>query len=143
MIILDTNVLSELVKPDPSCDVIEWLDRQEPTTIWVTSMTVGELLAGVAQLPAGKRRDKLRNVVGRLVDAVFADRIAAFDHFAAVEYAGIVTDRQSLGRPISMADALIASICRARSAALATRNTADFDHTGIELIDPWSPPESA
>jgi predicted nucleic acid-binding protein len=138
MIILDTNVLSEMIKPRPAPEVTTWLDRQDPAELWITTITVAELLSGVARMPAGRRRESLQSVVSRLVDDVFGERILGFDRAAAVEYASVVSTRFAAGRPVGMADAQIAAVCRVHAATLATRNLPDFIGTGIELIDPWS-----
>ncbi|WP_152364777.1 type II toxin-antitoxin system VapC family toxin [Microlunatus speluncae] len=138
MIVLDTNVLSELIKPQPSAAVLAWVDRQDPAELWITVITVAELLAGVARMPGGRRQDLLRVAVSQLIDDEFGERICDFDRAAAVEYAYVVSARKAAGRPIGLADAQIAATCRARSAVLSTRNTPDFIGTGIELFDPWS-----
>ncbi len=138
MIILDTNVLSEMIRPRPAPEVTTWLDRQDPAELWITTITVAELLSGVARKPAGRRRESLRSVMSRLVDDVFGEKILGFDRAAAVEYAFVVSTRFATGRPVGTADAQIAAVCRVHAATLATRNLPDFVSTGIELIDPWS-----
>jgi predicted nucleic acid-binding protein len=137
MIVLDTNVLSELVRVKPDARVLAWLDDKPVAEIATTAVTTAELLYGVARLPAGRRKVELEQAVRAVLDEDLRDRVEPFDRKAAAEYALVVTGRERLGRPISVADAQIAAICRARSAALATRNTKDFEDTGIELIDPW------
>lgn len=137
MILLDTNVLSELIRPTPDERVTAWLDSLDSSTVATTSITAAELLYGVARLPAGRRKKRLTDAIHGLLDEDLGGRIEPFDSTAADHYASIVSDRDTAGRPISMADAQIASICRRLGAALATRNTSDFDRTGIDLIDPW------
>ena len=137
MIILDTNVISELARTDPEPNVVNWLDSLPAAEVATTAVTAAELLYGVARLPDGRRRDSLAETIDALIREEFRDRIEPFDVRAAEQYATIVVGRVKKGRPISMADAQIAAICRARSAALATRNTGDFTDTGIDLINPW------
>lgn len=137
MIVLDTNVGSELARADPAARVVSWLDAH-PEPLAITAVTVGELLHGVARLAAGRRRTRLVSVVETLVHDVFAERVLPYDHAAAVEYAAVVTARETAGRPISVADAQIAGTCRSVGARLATRNTRDFVGTDTELLDPWA-----
>ncbi len=137
MIVLDTNVLSELMRRAPEQRVVEWVDDHAVSALAITAVTVAELLYGVARLPAGARKDDLAAAIGALVRDDFADRVEPFDASAAEHYADIVATRERQGRPISAADAQIAAICRRRGASLATRNIRDFDATGIELLDPW------
>ncbi len=139
MIVLDTNVLSELVRETPDARVVAWLDGKSVAEIATTAVTAAEMLYGVARLPTGRRKVELEQAVRAMIDEDFRDRVEPFDRQAAAMYALVVAGRDGLGRPISVADAQIAAICRARDAALATRNTKDFQDTGIELIDPWQP----
>ena len=137
MIILDTNVISELTRPVPDSDVIAWLDSQPAEETAVTAITVAELCDGVRRLPDGRRKAELSEAVSALVDTDFRGRVEAFDVLAAEQYADVVTTRERTGRPISTSDAQIAAICRVLNATLATRNTADFTGTGVDLINPW------
>lgn len=137
MIVLDTNVVSELVRAAPDEGVLAWLDALPVTETATTAVTAAELLYGVARLPGGRRKAALEQAVRAMIDEDFRDRVEPFDRHAAAAYALVVADRDRLGQPISVADAQIAAICRARGATLATRNTKDFQDTGIELIDPW------
>lgn len=137
MIVLDTNVLSETLRPQPDRQVMAWLEAQSATALFTTTMTEAEILYGVRLLPKGRRRDKLQNVVSAVFDEDFAGRVLAFDDPAAVLFAEIAAERKTLGRPISQFDAMIAAVARSRGAALATRNTRDFTDCGIALIDPW------
>jgi toxin FitB len=139
VIILDTNVLSELSRQVPSEEVISWLDAQPADETATTAVTVGELLYGVARLPEGRRKAKLTEAVHGMLDDDLRGRVEPFDATAAAHYAVIVSGREKIGRPISMADAQIASICRKLQATLATRNSRDFEDTGIGIIDPWNP----
>lgn len=137
MIILDTNVLSELSRQVPSENVLSWLDGQPADETATTAVTVGEIWYGVARLPDGRRKAELAEAVREMLDNDLLGRVEPFDATAASHYAEIVSGREKIGRPIGMADAQIASICRKLRATLATRNTRDFEDTGIEVIDPW------
>lgn len=137
MIVLDTNVLSELMRAQAEPAVIDWLDRQEQDSLAVTAVTVAELLYGIARLPDGRRKTGLREAALQMLDEEFADRVLPFDEDAAVHYAALVSHRERADRPISMADAQIAAICRHHAAALATRNSKDFEEIGIVLANPW------
>jgi len=136
VIVLDTNVLSEALKPLPSRIVLGWLAAQQPLSVFTTAITEAEVLYGVETLP-GKRRTRLLAAVERMFAEEFAGRILPFDEDAARAFAGIVAARDTAGRPISQFDAMIAAIARSHRAAVATRNTADFQHCGIEVINPW------
>jgi len=138
MIILDTNVLSELLRPKPAAQVERWLAAQDGGKIHFTTVGEAELRRGVALLPAGKRRDALGAAVEGLLDEDFRDRILPFDRRAARAYAAIAAARRAAGRPISQFDCQIAAIARAREATVATRNTRDYEGCGIEVIDPWA-----
>lgn len=137
MTVLDTNVLSEVLKPVPSSRVLRWLAAQPRHAILTTSLTQAELLHGVEALPAGKRRSQLLTAVEEILREDFVGRILPFDEAAAREYAAIVVSRDSRGRPISQFDAMIAAITRSRGAVLATRNIKHFQDCGIRVIDPW------
>lgn len=137
MIVLDTNIVSELMRPQADRNVVAWVDKQSADDVYLTAVTTAELRYGVARLPKGRRRTDLADRIARTIEDEFAGRVLAFDDDAAIHYADIVAEREHQGRTIAMADALIAAICRARSAALATPNGKDFAHTGISVIDPW------
>ena len=137
MIILDTNVISELARQIPDSGVLAWLDSQEIAEVATTAVTAAELRYGVARLPDGHRKRELAVVIREILTEDFYGRVLPFDERASVRYADVVTGRERIGRPIGVADAQIAAICRDSGAILATRNTADFEETGIELIDPW------
>jgi len=139
VIILDSNVLSELTRVKPDQTVLAWADSVHGPTAATTAVTVAELLLGIARLPDGPRKATLHDAVRQLIDVDLGGRAHPFDYAAAVQYAGIVADRLSAGRPISVSDAQIAAICRSRGATLATRNTKDFEATGIELVNPFNP----
>ena len=138
MIVLDTNVLSEEMKPTPEPAVHAWLLRQSPLDLFTTAVTEAEILYGVTVLPDGKRKRDL-DAAARRVLTLFVGRILAFDTAAAREFALIVTDRRRAGRPTEDFDAQIAAISRSRGMALATRDVQDLAGTGVQLIDPWQP----
>ena len=138
MILLDTNVLSELMRPTPEPRVVRWLDSCSGDDIWVSAVTEAEILLGVRLLPAGRRRDALADLAGRMFEDVFSGRCLPFDARAAVVYARIVATRTQAGRPISVEDAQIAAIARAGELSLATRNVKDFAGIDdLEIVDPW------
>lgn len=138
MIVLDTNVISELFRTRPEPRVIAWLESLTDE-VAITTITLAELLAGVRRLPGGRRKSDLGRAIDRATQRYRDTRsLLAFDEAAAVGYAEVLAMRDGVGLPISMADAQIAAICRAYRAACATRNTKDFAQTGIELVDPWS-----
>jgi predicted nucleic acid-binding protein len=138
VIILDTNVISELIRPEPEPAIRTWLRSLAAADQWLTAVTVAELSYGVARLPEGRRRDDLAHRVDRLLDQLFAERILPFDEAAARRYGDVVAVRDSLGRPVGRADAQIAAMALHREATLATRNTRDFEGLGLTLIDPWT-----
>jgi hypothetical protein len=137
MIVIDTNVVSELMRPEPERSVLGWMDGLRRAEIGITAITVAEILYGIGAMPESKRRQRLFQVARSLFDEDFGGRIYPFDHLAAVEYADIVLQRGGLGSPISMPDAQIAAICRASDHQLATRNVKDFQNTGVSLMNPW------
>ncbi|SDI15855.1 type II toxin-antitoxin system VapC family toxin [Paraburkholderia phenazinium] len=138
MIVLDTNVLSEVLRPAPDPNVLAWLARQLRAALFTTSVTRSEILYGVQVLPSGPRKDMLRNAVLGIFDSDFAGQVLSFDSDAADFYADIAASRRCAGRPISQFDAMIAAVARSRGASLATRNVKDFIDCGIEVIDPWT-----
>ena len=138
MIILDTNVLSEVLRPTPELRVIDWLGQQASASLFITAVTQAEILYGIAILDSGRRRDDLQAAAMAMFAEDFAGRILGFDVEAASFDAAIAAQRRHLGRPISQFDAQIAAITRSRGAALATRNIRDFEACDIDLIDPWS-----
>jgi predicted nucleic acid-binding protein len=137
MIVLDTNIISELMRPFPSTKVMNWIDQQDATRLVVTTITIAEIGYGLHALPKGKRRESLEESFARTMAEGFAHRILPFDEKAAHVYGHIMARRKSLGQPLSIADGQIASIARAYTADLATRNVKDFVHCELELIDPF------
>lgn len=138
MIILDTNVLSEAFKPSPSKAVLRWLAAQEPLDVFITAITEAELLYGIEVLPGGKRRNVLHAAIEKVFAEEFLGRILPFDEDAAHAFSKIAAGREAVGRPISQSDAMIAAIARSRRMAVATRNTGDFEHCGLRVVNPWS-----
>ncbi|GHD30523.1 type II toxin-antitoxin system VapC family toxin [Nocardiopsis kunsanensis] len=140
MIVLDTNVVSELFRPHPEPRVVAWLEALTDD-VAITTITLAELLAGVRRLPGGRRREDLEAAIDGAVRPYRDTRsLLAFDEEAAAEYAEVLLARERAGLPIATADAQIASICRLHRAVCATRNTKDFTRTGVELVDPWLAP---
>jgi len=137
MIVLDTNVLSEVMKPSPAPTVAAWMARENPGGLFTTAVTEAEIRLGVEVLPAGRRKQELEAAAQRII-ALFDTRILPFDSIATQLFAQIVAGRRRMGLPIGDLDAQIAAIARSRGMALATRNVLDFDGTGIDVIDPWN-----
>jgi hypothetical protein len=137
VIVLDTNVVSELIRKDAAAEVVAWVDRHPGDQVFITAVTAAELLYGVTRLPDGRRKQALVAKVRDLVDEDFEDQVLPFSSDSAHHYAEIVASRERFGKPISMADAQIAAICRRHDLALGTRNTKDFADTGIRVLNPW------
>jgi predicted nucleic acid-binding protein len=138
MIILDTNVVSALMRQVPDPVVVGWLDRQPLQSVWTTAVTVFEVHFGLALLALGRRRRQLEDAFARALDEDFDGRILTFELSAARAAAAIAARRRQGGRPIEIRDAQIAGITAARRATLATRNTRHFADLGIALVDPWT-----
>ncbi|MGE0388149.1 MAG: type II toxin-antitoxin system VapC family toxin [Gammaproteobacteria bacterium] len=138
MIILDTNVLSALMRKIPDTAVVNWLDRQAAESIWITSITLFETRLGLALLPAGRRRQRLQAAFSELLLEDIENRVLDFDSAAATEAANLAADRQRAGRPVDMRDTQIAGIALARRATIATRNVRHFSDLEVPVIDPWS-----
>lgn len=137
MTILDTNVLSALMRPTPEPSVVAWLDRQPRPSIWITSITALEVQFGLRILPISKRRTELFQAFDALLETL-DHRIAAFDAAAAEKASELMARRQRIGRPVELRDTMVAGISLARRATLATRNIVHFTDTGIAVIDPWT-----
>jgi predicted nucleic acid-binding protein len=138
MIVLDTNVLSEISRPphQRSETVLAWLSRQSGEHLFTTSVTAAEMLSGVAIMPDGGRKSSIAERVSRIL-SLFEGRILSFEYAAAPHYAEVFATRRKTGRPIDSFDAVIAAIARANGMAIATRNIGDFEDCGIDLINPW------
>lgn len=137
MTILDTNVVSELMRPAPNATVIRWMATQNSEDLHITSVTMGEVLYGIELLPSGKRQESLRAGTERLFRVVFADRVLSFEARAAREFSTIASNRRKRGRPISELDAQIAAIARVHGAVVATRDTRGFEGCGVRVVNPW------
>jgi len=137
MIILDTNVLSEVMRPAPAAAVLGWLAEQPAASLYTTSITQAEILHGLMLLPPSRRRRSLEAAATSMFREDFGGRILGFGTEAAPPYARIASERRRAGRPISHFDAQIAAIARSAGAAIATRNRADFEGCGVALVDPW------
>jgi toxin FitB len=137
MIILDTNVVLEPLKPAPSIAVLDWLDRQAPETLYLTAVSLAELLAGIEVLPQGRRRLELEQAFARQILPLFEGRILSFDGKAAEAFGKVRAGAQAVGNTIGFADGAIAAIASAQGFALATRNVRDFRGAGVDLMNPW------
>ena len=138
MIVLDTNVVSELTRASPAPRVLAWLDRQDIHSLFVTVVTEAEIRTSIALLLTGWRRDGLAAAADRTFDELFSSRVLPFDAAAARAYAEIVASRRDACCPISQADCQIAAIARSRGMAVVTRDAEGFSGCGIDVIDPWS-----
>lgn len=138
MILLDTNVLSELMRPVPDEGVERWLVDQTDGSVFVSAITEAGLRYGAALLPKGRRKSTLAAAIEALLGEDFSGRVLPFDSAAAVEFAEIAAKRREAGRPISQADAQIAAIARSWGATLATRDVVDFEECGIGVVNPWT-----
>ena len=138
MIILDTNVLSALMRTTPETTVVTWLDRQPAESIWITSITLFEARLGLALLPKGKRRQALDTAFSRLLEDDLENRVLDFDTAAATEAAALAADRQRAGQPVAIRDTQIAGIALARRAVVATRNVRHFSDLKVPVVDPWA-----
>jgi predicted nucleic acid-binding protein len=137
MIVIDTNVVSELMRPAPARAVLSWFGGQDPSSLYLSAVSEAELRRGVAILPEGRRRDALRGAIDAMVAEDFAGRVLPFDGAAAVAFATVFAERQKAGRPISFPDCQIAATARAHGAAVATRNVSDFEGCGVTIVNPW------
>lgn len=138
MIVLDTNVVSELMKPAPNNNVVRWIAARSGASFYTSSITHAEILHGIALLPPGRRRAAFEAAAKAMFEIEFAGRILPFGSEAAPFYAQLAAERRRIGRPISHFDAQIAAIARVAGAALATRNVADFDRCDIDIVNPWT-----
>jgi predicted nucleic acid-binding protein len=140
VILLDTNVVSEVMRVAPEPAVLRWLNAIDSSELYLATITIAEIAYGLQILPEGQRRRAISDRFERFVEQGFAHRVLAFDEAAAFIYGEIMAHRKRLGRPLSIPDGQIASIAKAHGMTVATRNTADFEETGIELINPWRTP---
>lgn len=138
MILLDTNVLSALMRAADEPTVERWLDAQPTDSVWTTTITLFEIRFGLALLAPGRRRDCLEAAFADAIDEILDGRVLTFDRTAAEAAGSVAAERQRLGRPVEIRDVQIAGIALARRATLATRNTRHFEGLGVPLVDPWS-----
>jgi hypothetical protein len=138
MIILDTNVLSALMRTEPDAAVVAWLDRQPAESVWITSITLFEARLGLALLPKGRRRKALEKAFDQLLEQDLQNRVLDFDAAAAAEAASLAAVRQRTGRPVDIRDTRIAGIALARRAVIATRNTRHFSDLKSAVVNPWA-----
>jgi hypothetical protein len=137
MIILDTNVISEPLKPSADPAVVQWLDAQDPETLFLTAVTLSEVLIGIALLPAGKRKRGMELAAQTLLAKLFAARFLGFEREEAIAFALLGSRAAAKGYAISTADCQIAAIAAVHGFAVATRDTAPFRAAGLRVIDPW------
>ena len=142
MFVLDTNVVSELMRPEPEPSVAAWLGQHPATRLFFTAVGEAELRYGLEILPEGTRREALAAEIDGMLREDLRDRVLPFDSAAASAYAEIAARRRRQGRPVSHSDCQIAAIARCRNAAVVTRNVRDFEGARIDVIDPWSFMES-
>jgi hypothetical protein len=138
VIVLDTNVISAVMRRDPSPSVLRWLDERETTSLFLTSVTLAEIRYGLRIMPDGRRRRGLEMRFEELVSRGFQQRLLAFDETAAHAYAEVMAHRKEIGRPMSAFDGQIAGIARSRGFAVATGNVRDFEGCGLEILNPFS-----
>ena len=137
MILLDTNVISELVRAEPARAVLHWFGRHDAADLFISAITEAELRMGVAILPEGRRRAQLQAAIDAMIDQDFQGRVLPFDSTAAKAYAEVGAQRRAIGRPIAEADCQIAAIAHVADAPVVTRNGKDFIGCGVRLINPW------
>jgi len=137
MIIVDTNVVAEMMKPAPDPSVVSWLNDQESAALFLTTVTIGEIGFGLEILPQGKRRLHLEQGFERVIAEAFTGRILVFDEEAARHYGVVMGRRRAIGRPLSIQDGQIASIARTKGFVVATRNVRDFVECGVEIFNPF------
>jgi predicted nucleic acid-binding protein len=139
MIILDTNVVTEVMKPSPAAAVVSWLNAWDSSALFLTAITLGEIRYGLRTMPQGLRRQRLEEGFERVIAEAFTGRILAFGEEAAAHYGEVMAKRKELGRPLSVPDGQIAAIARLHGFAVATRNVRDFLACGIEIVNPFEP----
>lgn len=140
MIVLDTNVVSEALKPGRDPAVIAWLDQQSAETLYPTSISLAELLIGIAVMPDGKRKSTISAALDLLISRLFDTRILPFDHDAAMAYSQLLSAARAQGKAVSMPDGQIGAIASVHNFTVATRDVAPFQALGVPVIDPWRAP---
>ena len=137
MIILDTNIISEMMKSLPSQNLMTWVDQQNVNELFVTTITIGEIVYGLNALPSGNRRKMLEDAFNLTMSGAFEYRVLDFDALSAHRYGRLMADRKKMGKPLSILDGQIAAIAHVNGFKIATRNICDFSDCGLELIDPF------
>jgi len=137
MILLDTNVLAELMRAKPAPEVVAWIDAQPTSQLYISAITVAEILYGIARMADGKRKQSLLALATLMFDEDFAGRILSFDADAAIHYAGLAAESEAKGTVVDMADCQIAAIAALHAAQVATRNVRHFDYLGVAIVNPW------
>ena len=138
MIILDTNVISEILRHQATSSVTQWFDAQPPAGLYLCAPVLAELEYGVRRMPPSARQEEISRRIAVMAAEVFRGRILPFDAPAAIEYGRVAAEREARGRPVTVMDAMIAAIARSNNAILATRNVADFEQTGIDVLNPFA-----
>lgn len=138
MIVLDTNVVSELMRPAPDLAVLAWVDAHMTQDLWLCSVVAAELAYGVGRMPTGRRKRQLADALAITLEEDFAGRVLAFDLASALDCASLLAVREQAGRSVAWADAQIAATCLAHGASLTTRNTQHFEGLGVPLLNPWT-----
>lgn len=139
MIVLDTNVISEMMKSLPSPEVMAWIEQQQVNHLFITTITIAEIAYGLSALPLGKRRSVLESAFNQTIKEAFEYRILFFDEPAAYFYGQLMANRKQMGKPLNILDGQISAIARAHGFSVATRNTRDFSNCGLTLINPFLP----
>ena len=137
MVILDTMVVSSLMRDPPDAAVVRWMDARQGSLFWITSVTAFEISVGLRNMPEGRKRQQLEAAFDSMLKSDFSGRVLGFDLAGSQQAARFASHRRQIGRPVGVQDSLIVGIAAVNSAAIATRNTKDFDHAGVELINPW------
>ncbi|MDO8953301.1 MAG: type II toxin-antitoxin system VapC family toxin [Gammaproteobacteria bacterium] len=137
MILLDTNIISEIMKPLPQTEVVKWLNQQESSQLFISTLTIAEISYGMHVLPEGRRRNQIEDAFNKVITAAFKLRVLSFDAGAGYVYGKIMARKKSLGKPMGIPDGQIAAIAYSQGYALATRNTRDFTGCGLELVNPF------
>ena len=137
MIVLDTNVISALMRKEPETPVVKWLDAQPAASVWITAITSMEIRFGLQTMPKGRRQDALISAFEMMLKSMIEERIASFDAEAGIQAAELMAQRKRKGRPAEVRDTMIAGIVLANRATLATRNTQHFEDLSVTVINPW------
>lgn len=137
MILIDTNIISEMMKSAPDRNVVRWFDQQNPTHLYLSTMTIAEIVYGICNLPSGQKRQLIEDTFFQSIHAAFKHRILNFDEEAAFAYGALMMKRQKIGKPMSVIDGQIASIAVVKQMIVATRNVPDFEDCGLRIVNPF------